>query len=1580
MEYYPQRQNLASPSAAAAAAGGGGGRRGMVPPAFGGTGGGQQQQHLVYPESGDAMMNRQTPVQHQYPSSNLHSRRENIHQAHQHFSDQYPPAVGSRGGGGGGGPAMGGFESEMTTPYMESSVPYRHPNAHHHHHPPQSDYVPNNSSSIHNHFTNPTSPHYPQAQWTSPSAASQQQQQQLLAAHHHHVDPHYQNHHYPSINNHANPSTLPATYTSRMQAARGESLYGTTSVTTMSMMSNGYHQQNPNRNPNHHMASSSGGGGGAGGTTNGARQRQRNGERYHNVFFPDSRTISEEGSRTRRTTSDDRREDSRSDSMSTSSRSGSNSFRRSSSSSETDSDDGEWEETIMTAINDMAGELKKIGGINCNQAGPDGTEVQLRLNLPVPKQLMDQIGKDARRGITTAMATLSPKKCQYDDLDGVDMEENFRGTMDQLHGNMMPMYKSLFESQSSDDDDDDESRFGDSRRRHRRHDDNGGGRSPQRHAMADATTVDEEESETPFGDPRFINDRTHIHQQNPPVGRVYGTTPFDRSRPNQSLMMSPILPKMRGDHGDQMIIGHQLQKQQQSGRIVVPEEIIISDHPSDISSNGSWHLTSPRDQLRNAEEQRKRRQFAENDIDSPNENMPSFDEAGPRHDDPNNVQSSRIDINKAMATISNAIANNSSTKRDASWIAATRGKLELIDRESPDMDKKIQIAQVEEPKVTEKPQPREAENIVRKEKEFNPGNPMVVPEDIEFVNRNDDDIRFNIVHSCSDLTMDIKETEVPIKFPMTSVHPSFSGDELMRGEPKRVGEMKDSKPKSSSATLSSHPGEQDPAMEGESQSPKHYPQAEIKVANSVDLIEKSNGPRRDVANHSTKTESVKENRDESILPANINNNFVSPINMNTEHRVENTNRNETKQLPKETKLKKDIDKIDDTNSTDEKHCENVVKRIESVLSDEMPDDELMSRPRRNECDLESSKEALLCKKTDNASDQMEVLKKNLIVGSKSIAAEDGTEMDTTTSKQAYRNENKEHFNLKLVAGSNETNTESELSIPEKQAQVVEYDADVPDDEVVKEQRQDPSSRKDHSNELCMRVSEQPSFEMQDNEEAQESSIENSKRASLPQRLSPDSNERTSQSTEDKVRDSNDRSSSPESWESQSMEKSSLDGDSADLTNSGSSSFEDRNANSWREEDLSEESRENGSDPETSSIEEQYRHQQPANDSASNPEESRRRRKNEKEIGQLSNYDEAYDEDASSLDGSVTANRNDKGRGRHSQKIQNAQESISTSRIRNQIDIDEENVEIRYLSVHSRSIQQLASSGATVSTTETPRRLQSMKTFETKETAAAHSHASLPRFLPTSYSTETPFTTQLTTSYTQDTPLRSASTLSTVRTFERDTRDSPDNEEIISILSSLHDKKNSAVASSALSKAYRLVPKSKSKYSSLPSLQQVRPTSLLSWVQRKIWSMILLLFSWLKHVIGIGSRKSSTKINFSNDQINVLSERTLRPELINKSRCRTASESHMDPDADEVGTCVESIVPDVPENLEVMSVCSARSSTSKLFKRRSSLVSTTSKLRRRRRRGTSSYSENEINWLSKNDLDDMDDQTILSYLD
>jgi len=207
-----------------------------------------------------------------------------------------------------------------------------------------------------------------------------------------------------------------------------------------------------------------------------------------------------------------------------------------SSSSESESDDDRWEDNIFSALNDMAGNLKRIGGIRCNKAGLDSTEVQLKINLPLPIHNLDTVAKDA-------MASLSPKKCnmQYDyshlDDQVLDMEEQFLGAMDKLQG-VMPVYRSLFQSQSdssSEDDDDDNN-----------HDPNDDEVNP---------------SQSTYEDPRFLPKETQKLQQQEQDIQVPLNTAFETN-----------------------VDG-------------IPLQILISDQPSEVSSCDSWMLLSPRNKL-----------------------------------------------------------------------------------------------------------------------------------------------------------------------------------------------------------------------------------------------------------------------------------------------------------------------------------------------------------------------------------------------------------------------------------------------------------------------------------------------------------------------------------------------------------------------------------------------------------------------------------------------------------------------------------------------------------------------------------------------------------------------------------------------------------------------------------------------------------------------------------------------------------------------------------------------------------------------------------------------------------------------
>merc|ERR1711933_63197 len=128
----------------------------------------------------------------------------------------------------------------------------------------------------------------------------------------------------------------------------------------------------------------------------GKQDYERHAELYEEVSAPRSRTPFS-GART----STDRTTPVQTSSNWSTSRYGS------STTSSSEYEDGNWEDNIVSALNGMTGNLKKIGGIHCNRAGPDSTEVQLKLNLPLPIQYMDNM--DVKEGLSVAMASLSPK-------------------------------------------------------------------------------------------------------------------------------------------------------------------------------------------------------------------------------------------------------------------------------------------------------------------------------------------------------------------------------------------------------------------------------------------------------------------------------------------------------------------------------------------------------------------------------------------------------------------------------------------------------------------------------------------------------------------------------------------------------------------------------------------------------------------------------------------------------------------------------------------------------------------------------------------------------------------------------------------------------------------------------------------------------------------------------------------------------------------------------------------------------------------------------------------------------------------
>lgn len=427
---------------------------------------------------------------------------------------------------------------------------------------------------------------------------------------------------------------------------------------------------------------------------------------YHQVFAKHSRTPSETRTPTEHTRTEYTRTEhtgrvsqaqttSRSQSESTSSES---STSISSFSEEIDED---WEENIRSTLNEMAGNLKNLGGIHCHQAGPDSTEVQLKLNLPVPMQYMDHLDSVAKQGLTqldmaakkgfnTAVATLSPKKCNmqygyshfdeqvYDMEQRVyDMEQRFVGTINELQGNVMPVYKSLFESQSDESSE------------------------VEGDELSDENDDDEEST---YEDPRFL----------PKIPKELSAAVSTRRSRSKS----------RKSHRD---IATDAKDTQLISR--VPSHIVITDAPSDFSSAESWRLSSTMATPAKPASTNQKRNATEG----------SRGEIDPVVPDP---RLKKGDLGE---------------RASLDWIPAVRGKLELIGKDSPPVsdEKEIDI----EPRTARKAEPigikAQSNEIKPKSKKINvmAEIPQIIDLDLK------SDSRDEIVESFSEITTELVDED-----------------------------------------------------------------------------------------------------------------------------------------------------------------------------------------------------------------------------------------------------------------------------------------------------------------------------------------------------------------------------------------------------------------------------------------------------------------------------------------------------------------------------------------------------------------------------------------------------------------------------------------------------------------------------------------------------------------------------------------------------------------------------------------------------------------------------------------------------
>lgn len=1440
--------------------------------------------------------------------------------------------------------------------------------------------------------------------------------------------------------------------------------------------------------------------------TEGSRHRYE--EIYDNVFAPHSRTPTE----------------ARTGSLSTA---GTASSGRSSSS--TDSGE-EWEENIMSALNDMAGNLKKIGGIQCNQAGPDATEVQLKLNLPVPMKYMDQLGVDAKEGFNSAIASLSPKKCsfQYNDLDGqvVDIEERFLGTIDQLQGNVMPMYKSLFESQSgsTDDEGDRDSRSCGHRRGH------GRAGSQARRAMAD----DDDDSESTYEDEPFLDRSPVVPVLDHPQATRENLPRMDERDVRQmrpSLMKQPKSPQTK----------HQNAAVKRTDDSPIPSEIVISDQPSDISSSHSWQLTmSPRNYKNNNETTKismkehtglSSHQLSRLDVNSESEisdeGMPSFDEARPRKIT-SNEERSKMEISKALATISNALAKTATPIQSSPWIAATKGKLTIVDQDSPTIIEEgpSEKQQAFNGLVPGGPGAKKATPKTRKVVPP-PGVPMTVPMDVECVNHGDSDGWNSILESCSDLTMDLGAvpiiTEVVVSpKELPGVKTSFSGDELMQGLPPvrtiyreeaslsnsarqpnvlsqailtkesksvdigpktglllpevgspkgKTGEDESTTSKMTSkahttpelATCIPSPEIEDTdELMGCPKSPRLdtgevfgklavTQSSAVQAANELDLTvsicrsSKDDGVEllnslKDSGKDGgmgkcTSTPSTNGAESNPIAPAAVPDPANPKLELLPTQKVEaesvlcrdqtgsgTSPKHESASEPKPLACQsnkafehkpKDSDELTETTALPSV----TVNPMVTVLSDEMPDDELMAR-QKTVTAAEIPTESVV-QKQKPPSLSADVPEDEMIgVGSSHTGT---TPMGQTTELPLHDVDGSGvEGGPKNVGLDNKYIVSAGIS-PELKASLSDapsfggeidklFDAIPAEAKRFLKPMQNEATVTPSSSEHSFRsANEDIPSEGGRRVDGRDAPLDNPSHETRnfnakPETMSPRSHPNREALYQMQGFDEYRKSLG------EGIVKDRIDVQLAcvqsDLSlKDGDKSGKCAEAATVKEETLiscrSDESKEildepqreesqlsidGSSDPETSSIDDPSRHQSTRTSHQLSVNNEGYYYDDDQTLSQKTDCDDYSSDDEGSFEGRESEECSIDEEDDFEMEAEDAkseanisQKSFSAPQLRSEIDIEAEQVEVRYLSQHTRSLHNL-SSGATVSTTETPGTMQSMLSFRTRDVTAQSRTSSAPKLVPVSYSSDTPMTAQLTTSFTNDTPLAAASTMSAMRTFDQETLQTCDSNDIISILSSMHSKKNvgAGVTSAALTGSYRKSMEGNGVGTSSLS-ERNSPVALLSRIQNALMSIVLFFIAWCKHILGLATLDRPTKIGFSQEQLRFQANMVLRSELLHTTT-RSRNASHGFHHGEEVGTCLESIVPDVhmsDQNVEVMSVSSSRSS-SRVLKQAYSAFSGSGNLRRRRK--AAPLAESNINWFSGKDLDDMDDETILSYLD
>jgi hypothetical protein len=1271
------------------------------------------------------------------------------------------------------------------------------------------------------------------------------------------------------------------------------------------------------------------------------------------------------------------------------SRSTSRSGSSSSSSSGTDLEfENDWEENIMSALNDMAGNLKKIGGIHCNQVG-DSTEVQMKLNLPVPMQYVNGLDVAAKEGFSNAMATLSPKKCnmQYGDYSHLDdqvfdMEERFLGTMDQLQGNVMPVYKSLFQNQSESSEDEDDDRL-------------------------------EDESQSTYEDPRFLPKISSNLQQQQQQ---------HQQQREQKTHTKDVIHSSGGTDTARRI----------------PSHIIISDQPSGISSNNSWNLTSPRDK--------------------PNNEYPT--------------KSARTEI---MTTINNNLDvairdsrilsdQNENNRRNTQWIPAKKEALIMGDRESPVIvNDKIQSNQPIRPNESNIERERERKSCEdakvgrTKSKTRNLKSQSEIPHMVDCIHNLEDG---QIIPECySDLTIDIRKSvgKVTTKIPTIKTH--FSGDEIMgcskasfqrnsinKGtlfdqesnvHTKAVQPLSQSSHKEKRNLVQSSAPEGDesdmeqiiskpdplPGFRSYTQEEKPVDAQKIVICEEDEIMGKADlqktlnddeeAPDDELVNSDSKdpkvelrglTETEPKQKKVRSPEKDVTNKMLGGTQINSD--LHNNDQPEDDEPFDISSRNSKLDERENAEMEEENakaKAKITERKLEKVkIQKDLEDKKTEEKKKRREAQKAAQKE-LEVKKIEEekkrVEDEEELKKKKKLEADAKIEEErkqadaEAKEKREAEVSALVTDTHKEGTSVEDVSGEDKSNAE-EKPLPGSRNK----------ETAVNKQEKNDIDSKNSLAEFSLRSGDRASlYQMQGFDDyckslsTTQAGVERNK---APLRKLPVSVGRSYTSD---VRDSE--------VGSRNLEVDDIDTRDADSYKTEEQSRSDTqeynemlgSSNSIDNHSLSIDDEEASTETDRSDL---------IDAGSSSSEES-------DIYTDATSYVEDFEEDDTVLE-----------------MMPNSRSADLLPRMpvnnirRNQIDIQTERVEIKYLSKHNRPDDHPFSGGATVNTNYTQSKsvatmdetVQSLLTRDTSlESATSMSARSKLKNLQRRYLTDEPMNSQmLKSSYTTDMPMAVLSTMSTLQTFDQDT--------VYSGQRSLgRHKSTDESVGSLTSYSYRISPVVTSVTSSLRtrkrSNKEAEPRlSILSWTislgKRVFFSIILFVFAWLKHLASSIGRKRPAKIECASTQFALQPDQSLRREEIQDRsmdslihQTNTYQQQHhrrpyldhghqqqehytttmimkppaprgyMDDDADEVGTCVESIVPDThypnerDGKIATWKIAPAHTSMS-------SLSSPSSKSFGVLKKAYSTFSskkrnENEeTNWLDQDTIDD----EIASYYD